>query len=100
MGFDARQAREAFEHLSQACMSCIFFDFHVILLSASLQECGDGAAAKEPLRDLRYDGLHVAIRGRCKFHARVAEPKLFVSAEGHLVTGAQVLLGHVVVGRK
>ena len=63
MGSDARQVREAFEHLSQACMSCIFFDFRVILFSASLQECGDGAAAKESLRDLGYDGLHVAIRG-------------------------------------
>ena len=62
------RTREAFEHLSQACMSCIFFDFRVILFSASLQECGDGAAtkdaaAKESLRDLGYDGLHVAIRG-------------------------------------
>ena len=39
-------------------------------------------------------------QGRFKFRPRVAGPKLFVSAEGHLVSGAQVLLGHFGVGRK
>ena len=38
-----------------------------LLLSASLQECDEGAAAKESPRALGYDNLHVAIRGGASF---------------------------------
>lgn len=42
------------------CHSCILF-------SCSLQECDEGAAAKESLRAFGYNDLHVAIRGGASF---------------------------------
>ena len=51
-----RRVEKAFEPPCQACISYILLSFFSFL-GASLQVCDDGAAAKESLRAVGYDGL-------------------------------------------
>ena len=68
--------------------------------NALLQECDDGAAAKESLRTLGYHDLHVAIRGGASFTHGWRERHFFIAAQGHLVPRASIFFRHAGVGRK
>ena len=99
VGFDARQVREAFEHLSQAWkkVSCLSFLYVPQCFAAGVRwrSSGQSVATGPRIRQLACSRA----RG-CQFHPRVAGAQLFIAAQGHLVPRVRIFFGHSGVARK